>query len=198
MTIYVLEDHPLMRDAIVMALQRVRPNSNIVEIDSIEAIDRAVIDHGPPALVSMDINLPDNDSDAGVAQVRAMFPRAQIAVFSTLSASDMEEVCVASGADIYIEKASGRAEYAAALQALLQAGTDSDDESDSVSSFKLSKRQRQLIKLIDRGLTNHEMSVALGLVEATVKVHLWRLYRKLGVNNRSRALHIARTHGLVD
>ena len=126
-----------------------------------------------------------------------MFPRAQIAVFSTLASSDMEKVCVASGADIYFEKASGRGEYTAALQA----GTDSDDVPDSeppAGAFKLSKRQRQVIRMIDRGLTNFEMAMSLGLVETTVKVHLWRLYRKLGVNNRSRALHIARTEGLVD
>lgn len=191
----------MMRDAIVMALRRVRPHSKIVELDSIEAINQAVINHGPPALISMDINLPDNDSDAGVAKVRSMFPRAQIAVFSTLASSDMEEVCVASGADIYVEKASGRGEYAAALEALLQAGTDSDEVPDAerpAGAFKLTKRQQQLIRMIDRGLTNNEMATALGLVDTTVKVHLWRLYRKLGVNNRSRALHIARTEGLVD
>ncbi|CAN7770320.1 response regulator transcription factor [Variovorax sp. LjRoot290] len=200
MTVYVVDDHPMMRDAIVMAVRRLRPDSNIVELDCIGAVYQAVNDHGPPALVSMDINLPDNDSDAGVAKVRTLFPNAQIAVFSTLSSSEMEEVCVASGADIYVEKASGRGEYAAALQGLLQAGNEHDEAPDADSPsgvFKLSKRQKQLIAMIDRGLTNSEMATALGLVETTVKVHLWRLYRKLGVNNRSRALHIARGQGLL-
>lgn len=188
----------MMRDAIVMALKRVRPQSNVVELDSLEAINDAVINHGPPALVSMDINLPDNGSGsgAGIAKVRSLFPRAQIAVFSTLPSSEMEEVCVASGADIYIEKASGRGEYAAALETLLQAHPDPSDSGPPTT--KLSKRQKQMVKLIDSGLTNAEMATVTGLTESSIKLHLHRLYRKLGVSNRTRALHIARVNALID
>ena len=199
MTIYAVDDHPMLLDAIVMAMKRLRPHSTIVELNSLAAIDDALINHGPPDLVSMDINLPDNDSDAGVAKVRSMFPNAQIAVFSTHPASTMEEICIASGADIYIEKASGRNEYANALKALLAAGPRSDDgTADGAPEFKLSKRQRQLVQMMDRGLTNAEMATALGLEDVSVKVHLWRLYQKLGVNNRSRALFVLRSNHLLD
>ncbi|OUM04498.1 response regulator transcription factor [Variovorax sp. JS1663] len=199
MTIYAVDDHPMLLDAIVMAMKRLRPHSTIVELSSLAAIDDALINHGPPDLVSMDINLPDNDSDAGVAKVRSMFPKAQIAVFSTHPSSKMEEICIASGADIYIEKASGRNEYADALKALLAVGPRSDDGTPSgAPEFKLSKRQRQLVQMMDRGLTNAEMATALGLEDVSVKVHLWRLYQKLGVNNRSRALFVLRPNHLLD
>lgn len=199
MTIYAVDDHPMLRDAVVLAMKRLRPHSNIVELDSLAAIEHALINHGPPDLVSLDINLPDNDSDSGVAKVRSMFRRAQIAVFSTHPSSEMEEICVASGADIYIEKGRGRSEYAAALQGLLAAAPNSDDEAqDGAPHFKLSKRQSQLVKMMDRGMTNADIAVALGLAETSVKVHLWRLYRKLGVNNRSRALFVVRTNHLLD
>lgn len=188
----------MMRDAIVMALRRVRPHSNIVELDSLEAINDAAISHGTPALVSMDISLPDNESasGAGIVKVRSLFPRALIAVFSTHPASEMEEVSVASGADIYIEKASGRNEYAAGLQTLLEAHPDPGDSGPP--STKLSKRQKQMVKLIETGLTTAEMAVVTGLTESGIKLHLHHLYRKLGVSNRSRALHIARVNGLID
>lgn len=199
MTIWAVDDHPMLLAAVVMTMQRLRPHSNIVELNSLADIDDALINHGPPDLVSLDINLPDNDSDAGVAKVRSMFPKAQIAVFSTHPSSEMEEICVASGADIYIEKGSGRKEYAEALQALLAAAPGSDDETQNgADEFKLSKRQHQLVKMMDRGLTNAEMAIALGLAEGSVKVHLWRLYRKLGVNNRSRALFVVRANNLLD
>lgn len=197
MTIYAVDDHPMLRDAVVMAMKRLRPHSNIVGLNSLADIDDALINHGPPDLISLDINLPDNASDAGVARVRSMFPKAQIAVFSTHPSSEMEEICVASGADIYIEKASGRQEYANALKALLDAGPG-DAAADGAAEFKLSKRQRQLVQMMDRGLTNAEMAIALGLEEGSVKVHLWRLYQKLGVNNRARALFVLRTNHLLD
>ncbi|WP_068675156.1 MULTISPECIES: response regulator transcription factor [unclassified Variovorax] len=199
MTIYAVDDHPMLLDAVVMAMRRLRPHSNIVELSSLAGLDDALINHGPPDLVSLDINLPDNDSDDGVAKVRSMFPKAQIAVFSGRPSSEMEEACVASGADIYIEKARGRNEYAAALRALLAAAPSSDDfPSNGAPDFKLSKRQRQLVTMMDRGMTNAEMATSLGLIESSVKVHLWRLYRKLGVNNRSRALFIVRANHLLD
>jgi DNA-binding NarL/FixJ family response regulator len=197
MTIYAVDDHPMVRDAVVLAMKRLRPHSNIVELNSLGDIDDAVISHGPPDLVSLDINLPDSDSDAGVARVRSMFPKAQIAVFSTHPSSEMEEICVASGADIYIEKASARQEYAYALKALMESGPG-DAITNGAPEFKLSKRQRQLVQMMDRGLTNAEMAAALGLEEVSVKVHLWRLYRKLGVNNRARALFVLRSNHMLD
>ncbi|VTU44280.1 putative transcriptional regulatory protein NarL (plasmid) [Variovorax sp. RA8] len=199
MTIYAIDDHPMLLDAIVMAMKRLRPRANIVELASLAELDAAVINHGPPDLVSIDINLPDNDSHAGVAKVRSMFPDARIAVFSTHPASAMEEICINSGADIYIEKASGRNEYVAALKTLLAVGPRSEDDiSSGAPAFKLSERQRQIVQLMDRGLTNAEMATALGLEAPSVKIHLWRLYQKLGVNNRARALFVLRQNHLLD
>lgn len=198
-TFYAIDDHPMLRDAVVMTLRSVLPSSKIVELDSIQAIARARKLHGPPSLVSMDINLPDNDSHEGVLKVRQMFPQTKIAVFSTRPSSEMEELCVASGADIYVEKASPRSAYSAALKGLLAAVADPDEIGDVVleGPLRLSKRQKQLLAMVERGRTNCEMGMTLTLAETTVKVHLWKLYRKLGVRNRTEALHFARTHGLI-
>ena len=62
---------------------------------------------------------------------------------------------------------------------------------------KLSKRQKQLIVMLDRGLSNREIADELGISEHTVKVHLWRLFRRLGVKSRTQTIHYARTHGLL-
>ncbi|MBS0454190.1 MAG: response regulator transcription factor [Proteobacteria bacterium] len=198
-TFYAIDDHPMLRDAVVMTLRSVLPSATIVELDSLQAIARARKLHGPPALVSMDINLPDNDSHDGVAKVRHMFPQAKIAVFSTRSSSEMEQVCIASGADLYVEKSSPRSSYSEALKGLLAAVADPDEIGDEVLErpVRLSKRQKQLLVMVDRGRTNNEMALALALAETTVKVHLWKLYRKLDVRNRTEALHFARTHGLI-
>ncbi|MEY3939116.1 MAG: Transcriptional regulatory protein DegU, partial [Pseudomonadota bacterium] len=60
---------------------------------------------------------------------------------------------------------------------------------------KLSKRQKQLILMLDQGLSNKDIADKLTISEHTVKVHFWRLFRRLGVNSRTQALHFARTNG---
>ena len=49
----------------------------------------------------------------------------------------------------------------------------------------LTKRERQIVRVMAEGLTNKEIAQRLRLAEATVKVHLHRIYRKLGITNRT-------------
>ena len=101
----------------------------------------------------------------------------------------------ADGADIYIEKSSGASEIGNAIRALLNA--DGGFEELTPADSKLSRRQKQLIVMLDRGLSNREIAEELGISEHTVKVHLWRLFRRLGVKSRTQTIHFARTHGML-
>jgi two-component system nitrate/nitrite response regulator NarL len=49
---------------------------------------------------------------------------------------------------------------------------------------ELSNRERQVVRLLARGLSNRKIASALDLVEGTVKIHLHNVYKKLGVPNR--------------
>ncbi len=73
---------------------------------------------------------------------------------------------------------------------------EAEEKEAPAGSTKLSKRQKQLVLLLDQGLSNREIAEKLDITEHTVKVHLWRMYQRLGVNSRTQALHFARTHGL--
>ena len=198
MSIYVIDDHPLMRDAIVMVLRRLRPAENIVELDRLDKLAAAVKQHGKPDLFCLDLKLPDITGVSGVVSVKQLYPDVPIAVYSASPAADMEEACIEAGADIYIEKSAGSSELAAALRGLLMADTESEESAAaSASTGKLSKRQTQLIAMLDKGMSNREIATELDISEHTVKVHLWRLFRRLGVKSRTQALHHARSHGLL-
>jgi DNA-binding CsgD family transcriptional regulator len=58
---------------------------------------------------------------------------------------------------------------------------ESDFGEGPAETEKLSKRQKQLLKLLDDGLSNRDIAEQLGISEHTVKVHLWRLFRRLDV-----------------
>ncbi len=195
MSIFVIDDHPLMREAVAMLLRRQRGGVEVVELERLGQVEAAVEKHGAPELFCLDLRLPDTEGVSGVAAIKKNYPGVPLAVLSASPSSESEEQCIEAGADIYIEKSSGAIEIGAALRALLMA--DSGFEELTPADNKLSRRQGQLIHLLDRGLSNREIADELGISEHTVKVHLWRLFRRLGVKSRTQTLHYARTHGLL-
>ena len=197
MSIYVIDDHPLIRDAVSMVLRRVRPAANIVELDCLSRLEAAVAKHGPPELVCLDLNLPDTTGCSGVVAVKRAYSYAPLAVYSSSPAEEMEAQCIASGADVYVAKDTGAKQLAASLRALLDTDSESDAGSAPGAGSSLTKRQRELVNLLNEGATNRDMAGRLGISEDTVKVHMWRLFKRLGVNSRTQALHYARTNDLL-
>ena len=195
MSLYVIDDHPLMRGAVGMLLQRLRPGANVVELDRVGGMEAAVQVHGAPSLICLDLRLPDTDGTSGVQDLKRRYPDTPLAVLSASSAAEAEEQCIEAGADIYIEKSAGAGEIGNAIRALIDA--DGGFEELTPADSKLSKRQKQLIVLLDRGLSNREIAEELGISEHTVKVHLWRLFRRLGVKSRTQTVYYARTHGML-
>ena len=194
MAIYVIDDHPLMREAIVMLLRRVRPGTELIELSQLSELEPAIAKGSAPELFCLDLKLPDTLGLSGVRLVSNQFPDVPLAVISATPASDMEEWCREAGADVYIEKSAGAAEIVNALRLMLQGDSEMAGLEDIT---RLSKRQNQLLHMLDEGLSNRDIAERLGISEHTVKVHLWRLFRRLGVKSRTQTLHFARMNGLL-
>ena len=195
MSLFVIDDHPLVRQAIGMLLRRLRPTSVVVELEKFSELPAAIIKHGTPELFVLDLLLPGVKGTSAVHDTKAMCPEVPLVVLSAMPAGEAEETCIEAGADLYIEKSSPPNDISAAIQGLLSA--DDNFEEMAPTDTKLSKRQKQLIVMLDRGLSNRDIAAELSISEHTVKVHLWRLFRRLGVKSRTQTLHFARTHGLL-
>ncbi|MGH9502866.1 MAG: LuxR C-terminal-related transcriptional regulator [Terriglobales bacterium] len=63
--------------------------------------------------------------------------------------------------------------------------------------FGLTRREQQLVEMIGRGFTNKEIASTLGLSEQTIKNHIHRVLRKVGVRDRLAAVEMCRTQGLL-
>ena len=197
MTVYVIEDHPLMRDALTMLIHRVRPGLKVVPVPKMNILDTAVEKNGPAELFCLDLQLPDTLGLSGIQTIKAKYPDVSLAVITSADASEFEERCLEAGADAFIEKSSNPNQIIQALKNLLlpEEEQDSDAAGAAAVPTKLSKRQKQLILMLDQGLSNRDIAEKLSISEHTVKVHFWRLFRRLGVNSRTQALHFARTNG---
>lgn len=193
MSIFVVDDHPLLREAVVMLIRRLDSKFNVVELDRLAAVAPAVQAHGQPELICLDLKLPDTHGVSGVRELKQQLPEVPLVVLSAAAAQDYEDLAMEAGAEAFVTKSAGAAEITKQLKALLMQG----DEETGSAPEKLSKRQKQLLIMLDRGLSNRDIADELKISEHTVKVHLWRLFRRMNVKSRSQASHLARIRGLV-
>ncbi len=194
MSIFVIDDHPLMREAVVMLIHRLSSKATVTELDQLAAVMPAVQQHGVPELICLDLKLPDTQGVSGVRELKQQFPDVPLIVLSAAPAEEYEDLAIEAGADAYIQKSAGATEIANVLRVFL----DGELEPETTApTEKLSKRQKQLLVMLDRGLSNRDIAEELQISEHTVKVHLWRLFKRLNVKSRSQASHLARTQGLL-
>ena len=194
MSIFVVDDHPLMREAIGMLIRRLSPKTPVIELDRIAVVAAAVMEHGEPTLICLDLKLPDTYGVSGIRELRLRYPNVLMVVLTASSASDYQDLAIEAGASAYIEKSAGATEISEVLRLFLNPELTTDAP---IAVEKLSRRQKQLLILLDKGQSNRDIADTLQISEHTVKVHLWRLFRRLNVKSRSQASHLARTQGLL-
>jgi DNA-binding NarL/FixJ family response regulator len=88
MRIFVLDDHPLMREAVVMLIRRLSSKASVIELDRLAAIGPALEQHGMPDFICLDLKLPDTHGVSGVRELRHQFPEVPIVVLSAAPAQD--------------------------------------------------------------------------------------------------------------
>lgn len=192
MSIFVIDDHPVYSDAIATLIRRLGKDHEVIQLERIAEVKPALDKHGAPILVVLDLKLPDTHGVSGVREVKQMLPEVPILVVSASDKDGYEALAIEAGAVEYLQKSASPAELSAAIRSYIATEPDSD-----TVPGKLSRRQREIIELLDKGNSNKEIADALEITEHTVKVHLWRLFSKLNVKNRSEAAHVARSHGLM-
>ena len=194
MRIFVIDEHPLMREAVGALIRRLNHSAVVIDIASVAAVAAAIKEHQAPELICMELPYKGAEGIAAIRELRRQFPAIPIAVLATASAADVEEPVMQAGATIFLSKTASSAEITSALRVFVAVDPEGDV---SAPVQKLSKRQKQLLALLDKGMSNRDIAESLQISEHTVKVHLWRLFRRLNVKSRSQASHLARTQGLL-
>lgn len=194
MKIFVLDEQPLLREAIGALMRRLAPTITLIELDRLSAVMPTFQVHGAPELICLDLHLPDASGVSGVRLLRQQFPEASIVVLTAESAVDYRDLSLEAGASAFLPKSATTSQITEGLRTFLI-----QENVDEVSApiEKLSKRQKQLLVLLDKGMSNRDIAETLQISEHTVKVHLWRLFRRLNVKSRSQASHLARIKGLL-
>lgn len=201
MTIYVLERHPLMCQAISALLRKIAWKKKVIEVYVYSSLEEAMLINGEAEAFFVDPLMAGVNGAVGIKHLKSHHPNIPLIVFSSLPRDEAEHICLSAGADIYIEKTVSVQilTYLISQQlGLLTALPYSRSLEPPVEKhIKLSKRQNQLLFYVDAGLANDDVAKELGISSHTVKVHLWRLYKKVGVNSRTQLIKFARDHSLL-
>jgi DNA-binding NarL/FixJ family response regulator len=166
-----------------------------------------------PDLVLLDVQMPGLDGLSCLALLRERHPDVTVVVFSGSESAETIERALAMGAAAFIAKSIDPFDMPAVLrqtmggtvhytsprvnrEAVAELGR-TDDLEYLREQTGLSPRELEVLAAVSKGLSNRAVGRELFLSDQTVKFHLNKIYRKLGVTNRTEATGIAHGLGLV-
>ncbi|NHA68312.1 response regulator [Phycicoccus flavus] len=203
--VLVVDDHRLVR-AGLRTLLDADPGIRVVgEARDGDEAARLATDTTPD-VVLMDLSMPGVDGVDGTRGVLAVHPAARVLVLTSFSDRERVREVLQAGAIGYVLKDSDPADLLAAVRAaadghvpldprvagaLLPATGDAERDGTALG---LSPRETEVLRLVAQGLANKQIARALGITERTVKAHLGRVFREIGVLDRTSAALWARDH----
>ena len=183
MHFYIIDPHPLMRQALARLLRHLRPDTPTTEVGTMHDWPQGPQDDAP-MLITLELWTPGAIGPGTVAALRRQHPQAAIAVITDARAENLRRHCLLHGADVFLHKQRKPDAIFQQLRQLLLRRFPDEQAHVRERPHRLTVRQLQLVLAIESGLRNEHMAQALDLSPHTVKVHLWRLFRRFGVSNR--------------
>jgi NarL family two-component system response regulator LiaR len=212
--VLIVDDHPVFREGLRQCLEARRGLRVLATAGTGDEMWRAIRSHGRPQLVLMDVELP---GVTGIELTRALHERhPDVRVVMLTAFSDSERVFAAlkAGAVGYLPKnvppdeIRATVERAAAGEPMLSgeiAGRvlreferERQEERHREQLSALTAREEEILKLLATGDSNREIGKRLFISEQTVKNHVASIFRKLQVNDRTKAALLAVRLGLRD
>lgn len=209
MRVLVIDQYPLMRDAVTTLLLRSYPSALIVTADTVlEALAGPWEDN--PALIVCDAFAAEDPVEA-LQRLRSWRPHAPILVLSEPDDEKNISLIMQAGATSFVRKTDSVETVSGAIRLCLGGGayisssresgsagrTGLLQDSERFSGPHLTARQLEVLNAIARGLSNRGIARELGLAEGTVKIHVAAIFKALGVSNRTQAVLAGSRAGLV-
>ena len=206
MNVLTVDDHSVFRAGLGPVLKRLDPDVTLFEAHDFKSALKSAKENPDLDLILLDLMMPGMDAFEGLSAIRHLVPHVPLVVVSMIE--DRQDVlrAVELGALGYIPKTADLDEMYGALQQVLsgaiylppailrmtpatevnraraeEASARTSDEAWNA----LTKRQRNVVDYLARGLTNAEIADQLGLSESTIRVHVSTILERLRLNNRT-------------
>jgi DNA-binding NarL/FixJ family response regulator len=209
--VLIADDQALMRAGFRMILDA-QPDIEVVgeAIDGTDAIRH--YERLGPDVVVMDVRMPAMDGIEATRRLTAAEPPARVLILTTFDLDEYVYDALRAGASGFLLKdrppeelvaavrivASGDALLAPSVtRRLIEEFATRAPAAARTELAELTEREREVLVLIARGLSNTEIARALFVAETTVKTHVGRILAKLRLRDRAQAVVVAYESGLV-
>jgi DNA-binding NarL/FixJ family response regulator len=198
MRIVIVDDHPIVREGLIAALER-REGLEIAGAFGTAEEAIAALTHLAPDVVLLDLELPGMSGVDAVAHFRG---KAAVVVLTAYASDEQIDAALRAGARGYLLKGAAIDEIERAIHTAARGQTWLDPRIASrvvamSRSPRLSGREREVLRHVAAGRTNKEIAAELRIAERTVKFHVTSIFDKLGAENRAQAVAVAAERGLV-
>jgi DNA-binding NarL/FixJ family response regulator len=204
MKVLLVDDHALIRDALRGVVKELAQDATVLEAsDSRQAI-RMIEAHPDLHLILLDLNLPDRDGFAVLADLRKQHATVSVVVLSAFHDRANVLKALDLGALGFIPKSSPREVMVNALRLVFSGGIYIPPEAlvraepkeaklapgrpPSPADLGLTERQVDVLALMMKGKSNKAISRLLDVAEPTVKHHVTAVLKALNVTNRTEAV----------
>jgi DNA-binding NarL/FixJ family response regulator len=210
MKVLICDDQAVVRDGLELLLKLERDLQVVgTASDGAEALELAA--EKQPDLVLMDLKMPGVNGIEATRQIRAHYPHIKVLVLTTYDDDQWVFDAIRAGASGYLLKDTPREAIVRAIRGTLDGKSFVDPgvagklldqvaskqvQPETLLTGKLTEREVDVLRLVARGLNNHEIAAQLHLSEGTVRNHVSAILAKLGVSDRTQAAVIAIQHGL--
>lgn len=201
--VVIADDHPVVRAGIVGLLDGADGIEVVGEAENgQQAVDLAR--ELAPDVVVTDLRMPVMDGVEATRAIAALPGRTRVVVLTTYETDGEILRAVEAGATGYLLKDTSRAELVAGIRAAARGQTVLTPSvatrlvtQMSSNDQRLTAREREVLAAVGQGLSNPAIGRELNISEATVKTHLLRVFVKLGVDDRTRAVTVAMERGIL-
>lgn len=148
-------------------------------------------------VVLLDLHLSLADGLATMQTIRDKMPSVKIVLLASSSNDISSKRALSAGSNGVLRQHATIEELAGCLHPLLDGQDSGEGSPETQRKFILTKRELQILHLIDSRFKNKDIGERLSITEGTVKIHVHAILAKLGANSRREAISKARSYGLM-
>jgi DNA-binding NarL/FixJ family response regulator len=209
--VLVVDDHAVVRRGLAAYLESADGIEAVAEAangrDALVQLRRLATENRLPKVVLMDVLMPEMDGISAIGEILASYPEVRVVMLTSFGEVERVYAALQAGAAGYLLKDADPDEVAAAIRAAARGEVHLDPAvagrltrqlvSPPTGLASLTARERTVLALVARGLSNRQIAAELYISDRTARTHVSHVLTKLQLSSRTQAALVAIREGLI-